>query len=140
MAHFAELNPSNIVKQVIVIDNRVLEDENGVEVEQLGINYCKSLYGENTKWVQTSYNDRIRKRYAGIGCIYDEERDAFIFPQPYPSWSLNEETLDWDPPSPKPEPEEGQMGFYEWDEESTSWVFVEFTPPIEDTEEVTEEE
>lgn len=135
MAHFAELNPNNIVKQVIVIDNRVLEDENGVEVEQLGIDYCKSLYGQNTNWKQTSYNERIRKRYAGIGSLYDENLDAFIPPQPYPSWTLDQETLDWNPPSPRPELEEGQLGFYEWDEKTLSWIFVEYTQPIETPEE-----
>ena len=66
MAHFAELDSKNIVKQVIVIDNRVLLNSDGDEVEQLGIDYCKSLFGEKTNWKQTSYNARIRKIYKNI--------------------------------------------------------------------------
>lgn len=129
MAHFAELNSNNIVKQVIVIDNRVLEDENGNEVEQLGIDYCKSLFGNNTNWKQTSYNAKIRKLYAGIGCKYDEEKDAFIPPQPFSSWIFNEESWNWVAPSPRPELQDDQTGFYKWDEESLSWIFEEFVLP-----------
>jgi len=129
MAHFAELDSKNIVKQVIVIDNRVLLNSDGDEVEQLGIDYCKSLFGEKTNWKQTSYNARIRKIYAGIGCSYDEEKDAFVPPQPFSSWTFNEESWRWEAPSPRPELKEGELGFYGWDEESTSWVFNEIIIP-----------
>jgi len=129
MAHFAELNSNNIVKQVIVIDNRVLEDENGVEVEQLGIDYCKSLFGDNTNWRQTSYNAKIRKLYAGIGCKYDEEKDAFIPSQPFSSWNFDEESWNWKPPTPMPELTDDQLGFYRWEEESLSWIFEEIILP-----------
>lgn len=79
MAHFAELDNNNIVKQVIVIHNNELLD-NGVEFEAKGIAFCQSLFGG--QWVQTSYNGNIRKNYAGIGFTYDEIRDAFIPPKP----------------------------------------------------------
>jgi hypothetical protein len=71
MAHFAEIDNNNIVTQVIVIDNDNTHDEDGVEQEELGIAYCKSLFGENTNWVQTSYNHNFRGRYAGTGYTWD---------------------------------------------------------------------
>jgi hypothetical protein len=80
MAHFAQINSDNIVEQVIVINNEVIEDENGVEQESIGIAFCKSLFGEDTEWVQTSYNHNFRGRYAGIGFTYDKTTDEFIAP------------------------------------------------------------
>ena len=94
MAHFAELNENNIVKQVIVVHNNELLD-NGVESEAKGIQFCQSLFGG--EWKQTSYNGNIRKNYAGIGYTYDEVRDAFIPPKPEEGeWILNEETCLWE--------------------------------------------
>lgn len=78
MAHFAELDKDNVVLRVIVINNDVTHDENEVEQEALGIAYCKSLFGENTKWVQTSYNENFRGGFAGITDIYDAKADKFI--------------------------------------------------------------
>jgi hypothetical protein len=78
MAHFAELNKDNRVVQVIVISNDETHDENGVEDEALGIAFCKSLFGNDTKWVQTSYNGNSRGKYAGINDEYDEIKDEFI--------------------------------------------------------------
>jgi len=80
MAHFARVE-NNIVREVIVINNEVITDENGIEQEQLGIDFCKSLYGQDTEWIQTSYNGNFRGRYAGSGMIYDAELDEFIYPQ-----------------------------------------------------------
>jgi hypothetical protein len=81
MAHFAELNPkTNMVKRVIVVNNTVITDESGQEVEQIGIDFCKQLFGENTEWVQTSYNANFRKCFAGPGFRYDAERDIFVPP------------------------------------------------------------
>ena len=71
MAHFAELDSNNVVLQVIVVDNDNTHDENGVEQEELGIAYCKSLFGQDTKWIQTSYNSNFRGAFAGIGRIWD---------------------------------------------------------------------
>ena len=94
MAHFAELDATNTVTQVIVVHNNELLD-NGVESEAKGIAFCQSLFGGN--WVQTSYNASIRKNYAGIGCTYDPVRDAFIPPKPEEgNWILNEDTCKWE--------------------------------------------
>jgi len=124
MAHFAELDQNNKVIQVIVISNQDILDENGKENEEVGINFCKSLYGLDRLWKQTSYNNNIRKRYAGIGMIYNEELNAFIHPQPYPSWSLNPETADWEPPISQPELTELQINSnqgYKWNEDTKNW-------------------
>jgi hypothetical protein len=94
MAHFAELNESNIVKQVIVVHNNELLVD-GVESEAKGIEFCQSLFGGN--WIQTSYNKTIRKNYAGIGFLYDPIRNAFIAPKPEEgNWVLNEDTCQWE--------------------------------------------
>lgn len=126
MAHFAELNQENEVLRVIVVGNEDTSDANGVEDETIGIAFCKKLFGANTIWKQTSYNNKIRKRYAGIGYIYDEQLDAFIPPKPFPSWILNEQTADWESPvgtAPELTEEELQSGsYYIWDEDTTSWV------------------
>lgn len=73
MAHFAKISNQNIVEQVIVVNNEVLHDENGVEQELIGIDFCKSLYGADTQWVQTSYNAKFRGKYAGSGDSWDGE-------------------------------------------------------------------
>jgi len=78
MAHFAELDENNIVIRVIVVSNNELLDEQGQESEIKGIAFCKSLFGENTIWKQTSYNGNFRNQFAGIGNIYNSETDAFI--------------------------------------------------------------
>ena len=119
MAHFAQIE-NNLVTQVIVVDNNDILDEQGNESEELGIQFCQDLLGGT--WVQTSYNGNIRKNYAGIGYTYDKTRDAFIPPQPYPSWLLNEETCLWESPVPYPEETEGNPVMYTWDEETVSWV------------------
>lgn len=118
MAHFAELDETGTVTRVIVVNNSDILDENGQESEAVGIAFCQQLFGADTQWVQTSYNGNFRKRYAGVGFSFDAERDAFIEPQPFASWTLNEETCDWDPPTPYPN--DGQA--YQWDEEQLAWV------------------
>lgn len=126
MAHFAELDNFNNVLRVIVIHNDELLDDNGVESEEIGIQFCKSLYGEDTNWKQTSYNGNIRKNYAGYGYKYDISRDAFIAPQPWLSWILNQESLIWESPVPYPadgEPSAGGKSYY-WDETLVNWVEI----------------
>jgi len=118
MAHFAQLNEENLVTQVIVVDNQDTTDDTGTENEAVGIAFCNNLLGG--RWVQTSYNANIRKNYAGIGYKYDATLDAFIPPQPFSSWTLNEETAQWEAPTPYPDDEKR----YTWDEETTSWVEV----------------
>jgi len=111
MAYFANLDENNIVIQVIFVDNSDAPDE------QSGINYCNSVIPG--KWIQTSYNKTIRKNYAGVGYSYDPIRDAFIPPQPFSSWLLDEGCCLWSPPTPRPE-----EGEWFWNEESLSWVKV----------------
>ena len=106
MAHFAELDDSNVVLRVIVVAN---------EHEADGENWCAKLLGG--RWKQTSYTARIRKNYAGVGFSYDAARDAFLPAQPFPSWLLDEETCRWQPPSPYPS--DGLR--YSWDEETQTW-------------------
>jgi hypothetical protein len=119
MAHFAQLDTNNIATQVIVVHNNELMD-NGVESEAKGIAFCQSLFGADTTWVQTSYNGNMRKNYAGVGFSYDAQRDAFIPPQPYPSWMLDEATCRW--AAPAPYPTDGKP--YRWDETTLTWVEV----------------
>lgn len=121
MAHFAELDSNNNVLRVIVVNNADIVDENGQESEQKGIDFCKSLFGG--EWKQTSYNGNFRKNYAGIGYTFNADLDAFISPQPYASWVLNQSTCQWG--APVPMPTDGQQ--YSWDEATTSWVVVQ--PP-----------
>lgn len=115
MAHFAQLDENNTVTQVIVVAN----DElllNGVESETKGVIFCKSLFGEDTCWVQTSYNGNKRKNYAGIGYTYDPVNDWFFAPQPFPSWTLDTDAK-WQPPTPYPT--DGK--FYTWNESTLTW-------------------
>ena len=116
MAHFAQLNEENLVTQVIVVANQDTADKDGVENEAIGIEFCTNLLGG--RWVQTSYNAKIRKNYAGIGYKYDADLDAFIPPQPFASWVLNNDTAQWEAPTPYPTDDKR----YTWDEETTSWV------------------
>jgi len=142
MAHFAKLNENNIVTEVIVVHNHEIIDENLVEQEQKGIDFCVNLFGGT--WKQTSYNTRggvhyandgvtpdngvsLRKNYAMVGASYDPIKDAFIPTQPFPSWILNEETCLWEPPVPMPKDEK----IYAWDEEVKAWVETE---PVAQTE------
>ena len=126
MAHFACLDENNIVTQVIVVSNEDTSDVNGNEVEEIGVAFCKKLLGADTNWKQTSYNNNFRVRYAGISYTYNEELDAFIPPQPFESWVLNEEAADWESPvGPAPALTEAEVearSFYRWDEEGGEWV------------------
>ena len=119
MAHFAKINSDNIVEQVIVVNNNVVQDILQRDVEQLGIDFCKKLFGDETNWVQTSYNNNIRKQFAKIGDTYDKEKDKFISPQPFPSWVLDVND-DWQAPTPKPEDDKS----YVWNEKDKTWDIV----------------
>lgn len=119
MSHFAKIE-NGIVTQVIVAEQDFVDTQEGT-------------------WVQTSYNTHggvhhnpqtgeldggvaLRKNYAGIGYVYDSDRDAFYAPQKYPSWILDEETCYWEPPVPKPN--DSDTVDYRWDEDSTQWVMM----------------
>ena len=105
MSHFAEINSDSIVQRVIV-------------AEQDFIN--SGAVGDSFNWVQTSYNGNFRKNYAGTGYTYDKSKDAFIAPQPYPSWTLVEATCQWEAPTAYPDDDK----MYTWDEDTTAWVEV----------------
>lgn len=120
MAHFAEIDDNNVVTRVIVVSNDDCGGGNYPESDPIGAAFCANLLGGT--WKQTSYNNNFRKRYAGIGYTFDAELDAFIAPKPYPSWTLNEETADWEPPVARPE-----EGMWTWDEANQEWDEV--TPP-----------
>jgi hypothetical protein len=122
MAHFVKLGKGNIVERVEVVSNDI------ATTEQTGVEFLQNLYNDRATWKQTSYNGNIRKNFAGIGYKYDQTRDAFISPQPYPSWTLNETTCLWEAPIPMPELTQEQIdnkSGYKWNEENQSWDFIE---------------
>jgi hypothetical protein len=106
MSNFAQIDENNIVIQVLVGDNDLPNEGYDWFVENLG-----------GRWVQTSYNNKIRKNFAGIGYFYDEDRDAFIPPKPFASWILDEEACLWNAPVAYPE---GEL-MYSWNEEAGDW-------------------
>ena len=119
MAHFAQLDSNNIVTQVIVVGNDDTSDSNGVEAESIGIAFCQKLFGVDTNWKQTSFNGNMRVRFAGIGYSYNASLDAFVPPQPYASWTLDNDTTDWVPPIARPTLTDEQRAAgsrYTWDE------------------------
>lgn len=111
MAHFAKLKTGNIVETVVVVSNDVATSE------QVGIDFLNNLYGTRDVWVQTSYNGNFRKNFAGVGFKYDDVKDAFIAPQPFPSWTLNEDTCKWEAPVAMP----NDNNLYHWNETNKSW-------------------
>lgn len=133
MAHFAQLDEDGKVLQVIVVGNDCIKDpETGQESEQLGVDFCRALLGQDTRWVQTSYNNTFRKRYAVIGGSYDATNDVFIPPAPFPSWAYNFESDAWEAPTPAPD--DGMPWI--WDEAALRW----YLPTPSDDEELTDPE
>ena len=133
MAHFAQLDDNNVVTQVIVVSNDDTSDSNGVETESIGVAFCQKLLGASTNWKQTSYNSKMRVRYAGVGYSYNSGLDAFVPPQPYASWTLDNSTADWKAPLTEPTltDEQKEAGSrYTWDESayqadnSTGWTLT----------------
>ena len=123
MAHYALLQ-NNIVTQVFVgrDEDDLAEGITDWEIYYAPAGYaCKRTSYNTHGGVHTAGGIPFRKNYAGIGYIYDEARDAFIPPKPYPSWLLNEDSCLWESPVPYPEGD----GFYNWDEDSQSWLMVE---------------
>jgi len=118
MAHFVKLDNNNIVIDILVVSNQVLLKTDGTESELKGKQFLNATFGQ-AKWVQTSYNGNFRKKYAGVGDTYDETNDVFIAPQPFPSWSLDE-NFDWQPLTPYPT--DGQN--YQWNEETQTWNLI----------------
>ncbi len=120
MAYFAEINSDNVVLRVVSISDSDTANGDGDEVESLGVAFCQNLFGGGT-WKQTSYNNRIRTRFAGVGYTYDAARNAFIRPKPYNSWVLDSSTLEWEAPVTKPS-DASMTKTYSWNEDTTSWV------------------
>jgi hypothetical protein len=130
MASFAKIGLNNKVIEVQSVVNEVLHDANGIEQEAIGIDFLTKLTGWAI-WKQTSYNTSggvhtlggtpLRKNYAGIGFIYDEDRDAFIPKKPFNSWVLNESTCLWESPIPYPQ----DNNKYKWNEQNQSWDLIE---------------
>jgi hypothetical protein len=108
MAHFAEIDSDNKVVRVLVVPDNA---------EDRGQDYLANDLGLGGTWIQTSYTNRIRKNFAGVGFDYDATRDAFIAPKPYASWLLNEDTCQWE--APVAYPTDGVM--YKWNEDKTDW-------------------
>jgi hypothetical protein len=121
MAYFAKLGTGNIIEQVISINNSVITDSNGIEQEQLGIDFINKLYNTRDVWKQTSYNKTFRKNFASVGYQYNQQRDAFIPSKPFNSWVLNESTCNWE--SPVSYPTDGNK--YTWNESTLTWDIVE---------------
>jgi hypothetical protein len=133
MASFAKIGLNSKVIEVQSVVNEVLHDSNGVEQEVNGIDFLTKLTGWSI-WKQTSYNTHggvhdnggtpFRKNHATIGYTYDEDRDAFIPPKPFDSWTLNETTCLWDPPVIKPDLTQEQINnnyYYNWNEDTQQW-------------------
>lgn len=118
MAHFAELDENSNVLRVIVINNGDILDEYGNESEDIGIELCKKMFGDNTIWKQTSYNHKFRKGYASFGMVYIPEIDCFLSPKPHESWSLNTIKKEWE--APIPYPDDGNQ--YVWNEDLLEWI------------------
>jgi hypothetical protein len=125
MAHFAKLKVGNIVEKVEIVSNDI------ATTEQAGVEFLQNLYKDRAVWKQTSYNTSggvhklggtpFRKNYAAKGFTYDQKKDAFIPPQPFNSWTLNETTCLWEAPVAKPT--DGQQ--YDWNEDNQTWDLIE---------------
>ena len=120
MASFAKIGLNNKVIEVLSVHNNELKDSNGIEQENIGIDFLTKLTGWAI-WKQTSYNNNFRKNHAGIGYTYDEDRDAFIPKKPYNSWILNEDTCQWEAPVALPDTENR----YTWNEINQNWDIIE---------------
>jgi hypothetical protein len=121
MAHFARVDKNNIVQSVHVVNNEDLLNENGVEEEVFGIAYLNKAHGTGFTWVQTSYNNNFRKRFAAKGYTYDKVNDIFMLPRTDydSSWTLDS-NHDWQPPTAMPD--DGKN--YRWNEDTEAWVEI----------------
>jgi hypothetical protein len=134
MASFAKIGLNNKVIEVLSVVNEVLHDSNGIEREDIGIDFLTKLIGYPV-WKQTSYNTHggvhnnggtpLRKNHAGIGYTYDEDRDAFIAPKTFNSWILNEDTCLWNAPVAMPTEQLPNNQYYSWNESTLTWDIVE---------------
>lgn len=128
MAYFAQLDKDNNVVCVQIVANIDTCNFDGIEVEQVGQNFLKSMFGQDTRWVQTSYNKKIRVNYAQVGYTYNEELDAFIPPKPFKSWVFNPSIYYYSAPVPKPGDDPEKV--YIWIEEEQRWKVEDYVRPI----------
>ena len=119
MAYFAKIDDNNVVTKVLAVANDAIVDESGTEQESIGKALLSSLHNDDSQWVQTSFNHNFRKKFATPGDTYDSVNDVFIYPQPFPSWVLDN-NFDWQAPKPLTNAQEGQT--YIWSEENLDWV------------------
>ena len=118
MGHFARLDENNIVTDIIVVDNELLLDEDGNEDESLGVEFCQTHFDSDDTFVQTSYNENIRGKYAGLGDEYRSDIDKFVPPNPHTNWIWDETINDWKPPTDPPD----DSGTWEWDDDFQVWT------------------
>ena len=135
MAHFAELDGNNIVKRVVVVGNDVETaagplGNNDMHVD--GETWCQNFFKGGT-WKQTSYNHNFRKQYAGKGYTFDSAKDKFISPQPFHSWTIDEND-DWQPPVTRPTVVEygdpAKLYIISWDEDNLQWIAKDQEDPV----------
>lgn len=130
MAHFSQIDSNNKVILVLRVSNDQITVD-GVEDENLGIQFCKSIVGLDTNWKQTSFNGNFRKQFGAIGFTYDEENDIFIAPKPAENWILDPNTFDWIPPIPEPNCDDEHWAC--WNFETEDWEILEkleYNPPL----------
>lgn len=118
MAHFAQIDSNNIVVNVLSVPD---------EQQHRGQEYLSDNLGLGGTWIQTSYNSNVRKRFAGIGYIYNQELDIFLPPKPYQSWIINSEKGEWESPVERPIENEGQALI--WNEENLTWTAEDLPTP-----------
>jgi len=119
MAHFAQIDDNNVVVNILTVPD---------EQQSRGQDYLANDLQLGGRWIQTSYNGNVRKMYAGVGYIYNEEFDFFLPPKPYPSWELDTYLRKWTPPVVRPENVEGKVWI--WDEENGEWNQEDLPTPI----------
>ena len=119
MAHFSQISEDNIVIQTIVVHNEEIQHLPFPESEPLGVAFCQSIFGADTRWVQTSINANFRKYYGFPGCQYDPTHDVFRTPKPFDSWRFDSIEKDWVPPIPKPTP---HTPIWLWNEVEQKWM------------------
>ena len=126
MAHFSQIGEDNLVIQTIVVNNEEIQHLPFPESEPLGVAFCQSIFGADTRWVQTSINANFRKHYGAPGCTYDPVHDVFRTPKPFDSWRFDIIEKDWIPPISRPTPSTPD---WMWNEVEQKWGLSSFDAP-----------
>ena len=119
MAHFAQIDDNNVVINVVVVPD---------EQQHRGQDYLSNDLGLGGRWIQTSYNNRVRNMFAGLGYLYNEELDIFLPPKPYPSWIINTEKMEWVAPISRPADIENTVLI--WNEDQQKWDREDLPPMV----------